>query len=103
MQVLGKRASKNLIKEIKLASSYNANSMDLPDPLSAPASIVSPSREVFQATSCISTKQLHIGSSWLSNLWKCPQEYIASEFVLTSPAVSRMPDSSDLDSFRDGW
>ena len=32
-----------------------------------------------------------------------PQEYIAYEFVLTSPAVSCMSGSSNEDSFRDGW
>ena len=31
-----------------------------------------------------------------------PLAYIAYEFVLTSPAVSRMSDSSNLDCFRDG-
>ena len=35
-------------------------------------------------------------------MWKGPQEYIAYEFVLTSPAVSRMSGSFNLDSFRDG-
>ena len=32
-----------------------------------------------------------------------PQEYITYEFVSTSPAVSRMSDLSNLDSFRDEW
>ena len=49
----------------------------------------------------------YIGSSWSSCLcsfmWRGPQEYIAREFVLTSPAVSRISNSSNLDSFRDGW
>ena len=31
------------------------------------------------------------------------QEYAAYEVVPTSPAVSRMSGSSNLDSFRDGW
>ena len=35
-------------------------------------------------------------------MWRDPQEYIAYEFVLTSSAVSRMSDSSNFDSFRDG-
>ena len=53
--------------------------------------------------SCISTELLCIDSSWLSNLcssmYRGPQEYIDYEFVLTSPAVSRMSGSSNLDSF----
>ena len=44
-----------------------AASMDLPDPLSPPVSIIHRSREVFQATSSISTKLLYLGSSWSSN------------------------------------
>ena len=35
-------------------------------------------------------------------MWSGPQEYIADEFVLNSPVVSRMSGSSNLDSFRDG-
>ena len=31
------------------------------------------------------------------------QEYITNELVPTSPAVCCMPDSSDFDSFHDGW
>ena len=43
------------------------------------------------------------GSSCLcSSMWRGPQEYITYEFVLTSPAVSRMSVSSSLDGFRDG-
>ena len=34
---------------------------------------------------------------------KGPQEYVTYEFILTSPAVSRMSGSSNVDSFRDGW
>ena len=40
-----------------------------PDPLSPPASIVHRSRKVFQASSCIDTELLYIGSCWLSNLF----------------------------------
>ena len=36
-------------------------------------------------------------------MWKGRQLYVAYEFVLTSPAVSRMSGSSNFDSFRDGW
>ena len=46
-------------------------------------------------------------SSWSSclssSMWRGPQAYVAYEFVLTSPAVSRMSGSSNLDSFHDGW
>ena len=31
------------------------------------------------------------------------QKYTAYEFILTSPPVSRMPGSSNLDSVPDGW
>ena len=50
------------------------------------------SREVFLATSCVGTVLLYIGSSsssyLYSSMWRGPQEYIAYEFILTSPAVS---------------
>ena len=42
-------------------------------------------------------------SSYLySSMWRGPWEYVAYELVLTSPAVSCMSGSSNLDSFRDG-
>ena len=41
-------------------------SAHLPDPLPPPFSIVHHSQEVFQATSCVSTELLYIGSSWSS-------------------------------------
>ena len=63
------------------------------------------SQEVFQATSCIGTELLYVGSSWLSNLcssiWRGPQDYTAYKFILTSPAVSCMSGSSKLNSFHD--
>ena len=72
---------------------HNART-DLPDPLSPPVSIVYRSWELFKAISCIGTEQLFIGSSWpsclCSSMWRGPQEYIAYEFALTSPAVSHM-------------
>ena len=50
---------------------------------------------------------LYVGSSWSScfwsSMWRGPQEYIAYEFVLTSPAVSHMSGLFNLDSFHDGW
>ena len=93
--------------------SYHAVSMDLPDPPSGgergsgrSVSIVPRSPEVFKATSCIGTELLYMGSSWSSNfcssMWRDPREYIAYEFVLTSPAVSHMSGSFNLDSFREG-
>ena len=85
-----------------MSSSCHSVSTDLPDPLSPPVSIVHRSREVFKATSCIVTVKLCIGSCWSSYLCsstgRSSQEYIAYEFVLTSAT-----DSSNLDSFRDGW
>ena len=72
--------------------------MNLPDPLLPPVPLVYRSQEVFLYQ--------HIGSSWSSNLslsmYSGPQEYITYEFILTSPAVSHMSGSSNLDSFRDG-
>ena len=88
------------------SSSCHAASTDLPDPLLHSISIIHCSREVCQATSCIGTELLHIGSNWLFNLclsmWRGPLEYIAYEFVFTSPAVSCMSGSSNLNSFLDG-
>ena len=52
------------------SSSCRAASTDLPDPLSPPVSIVHRSREIFQATSCIGTELLYVGSSWSSYLVK---------------------------------
>ena len=52
-------------------------------------------------------KLLYVSSSWSSclclSMWRGPQVYITYEFVLTSPAVSRMSGSSNFDSFRNGW
>ena len=88
-------------------SSCRPASTDLPYPLLLPVSIVHYSRQVFQATSCIGSELLYIGSSRSSNLfssmWRGPREYITYEFVLTFPAVSCMSGLSHLDSFRDGW
>ena len=70
------------------SSSCHAASTDLPDPLSPPVSVVHCAREIFKTTSCIGTELLYIGSSCLcSSMWWGPQEYVAYEFVLTSPAV----------------
>ena len=89
------------------SSSCRTARTDLLDPLSPPVSIAYRSREVFKATSCIGTELFYIGSCrsscLCSSMWKGSQEYIAYEFVLTSPAVSRMSGSSNVDNFRDGW
>ena len=82
---------------------YHAASTNLPDHLSPPFSIVHRSREVFYATSCFSTELLYIGSSWsysfYSSMRRSPREYVAYEFVLTSPAKSCMCGSYNFDSF----
>ena len=89
----------------QIPSSCCAAITNLPDSLSPPVSIVHRSWEVFKATSCIGTELSYIVSSWLfclcSSMWRGPQEYIVYEFVLTSPAVSCMSGSSNLDSFHD--
>ena len=89
------------------SSLCHATSTDLPGPLSSLVSIVHCFRQVFQATSCIETELLYIGSSWssylCSSMWRGLQEYIASEFALTSLAVSCMFGLSNFDSFRDRW
>ena len=92
----------------KHSSSFcHTASTDLPDPLLSPVFIIHDSKEVFQATSCIGTELLYISSSWssyfCSSMWRGPQEHIAYEFILTSPAVSCMSGLSNLDSFCDGW
>ena len=101
------RFNKWLLDVIDLSSSCRTASTDLPDPLSPPVSILFRPQEVFQATSCISEEWLYIGSSWTSylcsSMWKGPWEHITYEFILTSPPVSHMPGSSNLDSFHDGW
>ena len=81
--------------------------MDFFDPLSPTVTIICRSQEVFQDASSIGTELLYISSSWLFYLclfmWRGLQEHITYGFVLTSPAVSRMSGSSNLDSFCDGW
>ena len=88
-----------------IVSSCCTASTDLLDPLTPPVSIAHRFREVFQAISCIVTELLYICSSRLSclcsSMWRDPREYIAYEFILTFPAVSRMSGSSHLDTFRD--
>ena len=87
------------------ASSCRPASMDLPDPLLPPISIIHHSQEVLQATSFIGTELLYIGSHWLSylcsSMQRGPQEYIAYDFILSSPAVFHMAGLSNLDSFHE--
>ena len=53
----------------RLSSSCHPTSVDLPDPLLPPFSIIHHSQLVFKATSCISTELLYVGSSWSSCLY----------------------------------
>ena len=89
------------------SSSCCTASMDPPDPFSPFISIIHHSWEIFKATSCISTEQLYVGSSWsscsCSSMWRGPLEYVAYEFILTSLTVSHMSGLSILNSFCDGW
>ena len=87
------------------SSSCHAISTDIPDPLSPPLPIVHRFRWVLRAIPRILTELLYIGSSWprcfCTAMWRGPKEYITNELVPTSPAVSCMSGSSNLDSFRD--
>ena len=89
------------------SSSRCAANTDLLDIFLPSFSIAHRSREVFQATSCIGTELLHScfsSSSYLcSSMGWDPLEYVTHELVLTSPAVSRISGSSNLDTFGDGW
>ena len=88
---------------ISISSSYRNASTDLPDSHLQLVSIFRRSLEVFQATSCICTELLYIGSCWssclCSSMRRGPQEYIINEFILTSLAVSCNSGSSNLDSW----
>ena len=63
-------------------------------------------RQVFWVTSRVLTQLLYVGSCWSSHsctsMCGGPQEYIAYELVLASPAVSCVSGSSNLYSFCDG-
>ena len=54
----------SIFSYISSSSSCRTTSTDFPDPLSPLVSIFHRSRQVFQATSCIRTELLKIGSSW---------------------------------------
>ena len=62
-----------------ISSSCCAASTDLPDPHLLPVSIIHCFRKVFQATSCISTEFLYIGSSFA-----CPCEGVHRSTSLMS-------------------
>ena len=89
------------------SSSCDAISTVIPNPLSPHLPIIHYFQQVLIATSCIGTDLLFISSSWssclCSSIWMGPQEYITFVSVLTSPALSCMSGSSNLDSFCDGW
>ena len=90
----------NNLYTIISSSSCRAISMDIPDPLSSLLPIVHRFRWVFMVTPRISTD---LGSSWSPylclSMWRGLPEYITSELVPTSPAVSCMSGSSNFDSF----
>ena len=77
---------KMLPKNYLFTSSCHAAYTDLLDPISPPVSIVHRSREVFQATSCIGTKLLYIGSSWLTTFAR-PCEGVPSTTSLMSSSL----------------
>ena len=79
-------------------------STDSPDPLPPPVFIVHRFRRSSRLHPVIGTELLYIAGrlTFARPYERDPPEYITHEFVLTSPAVSRMPGSSKMDSFRDG-
>ena len=97
----------HIFYSISSSSSSRAVSMGFSDPLLPPVSIIHCFRQVFRAKSCIGTELLSIDLSWssylCSSMWRGPLERITYELVLTSPAVSYMFVSFNLDSFHDRW
>ena len=63
-------------------SSCHAISMDISDPVLPPFSIVHRSKQVFRATSGISTELLYVVSSWLSCLFSSMCTSLMSLFLL---------------------
>ena len=88
------------------SSSCRAACADIPDRLSPFLPIIHCLRQVFRVTSRVLTQLLYVGSCWSSHsctsMCGGPQEYIAYELVLASPAVSCVSGSSNLYSFCDG-
>ena len=74
------------------SSSCRAACADIPDRLSPFLPIIHRLRQVFRVTSRVLTQLLYVGSCWSSHsctsMCGGPQEYIAYELVLASPAVS---------------
>ena len=72
--------------------------------LSCPLSLSSIAPRMSSRIYPVSVKSCSSWSSCLcSPMWRGPQEYVTYKFVITSPAVSHMSCSSNLDSFCDGW
>ena len=88
------------------SSSCRAACADIPDRLSPFLLIIHRLRQVFRVTSRVLTQLLYVSSCWSSHsctsMCGGPQEYIAYELVLASPAVSCVSGSSNLYSFCDG-
>ena len=88
------------------SSSCRAVCADIPDRLSPFLPITHRLRQVFRITTRVLTQLLYVSSCWSSHTCTSmsggPQEYIAYELVLASPAVSRVSGSSNLYSFCDG-
>ena len=89
-----------------ISSSCRAASTDIPEPLSPLFPIIHRLRQVFRLHPVSSHSCCYVSSCWSSyfctSICGGPQEYIAYELVLASPAVSRVSGSSNLYSFRDG-
>ena len=74
-------------QNIFISSSCCAISTDIPDPVLPPLPIVHYFRQVFRATSCISTELLYVGSSW-SSCFACPCEGVhRSTSLMSSPLL----------------
>ncbi len=82
------------------SSSCRAACADIPDRLSPLLPIIHRLRQVLRATTRVLTQLLYVSSCWSSHsctsMCGGPQEYIAYELVLASPAVSCMSGSSSL-------
>ena len=80
------------------SSSCRAACADIPDRLSPFLPIIHRLRQVFRVASRVLTQLLYVGSCWSSHsctsMCGGPQEYIAYELVLASPAVSCVSGSS---------
>ena len=101
--VIKKGTNKHIHKIHRSPPHYRAASTDFPDPLSPPFSIViAPGRSSWlPPVSAQSCRYVLAGLPTLAR--SCEGVYIAYEFALTSPTVSRMSGSFNLDGFRDGW